>query len=94
MKSANWKPPSHCALNGLGLLCLGMCYWSFTIFLRALTRAQLQRSAACTQHAHTPSRDAPDPAHTKYTTATEETAVIPPSPPAPKPQGMEKDMHI
>ena len=35
MKSANWKPQLHCALNGLGILCLGMGSWSFTTLLRA-----------------------------------------------------------
>ena len=35
LKSANWRPPSLCALNGLGVLCLGMCYRRFAIFSRA-----------------------------------------------------------
>ena len=26
LKSANWKPPLHCALNGLVIVCLRMCY--------------------------------------------------------------------
>ena len=33
--SAYWRPPSLCALNGLGVLCLGMCYCRFAILLRA-----------------------------------------------------------
>ena len=33
-KSANWRPPSHCALNGLGNLCLGMYYRLFKILSR------------------------------------------------------------
>ena len=35
LKSANWRPPSLCALNGVGVLCLGMCYRRFAILLRA-----------------------------------------------------------
>ena len=34
--SEKWKSPSHCALNGLGVLCLGMHYRWFTILSRAL----------------------------------------------------------
>ena len=33
LKSANWRPSSHVALNGLGILCLGMCYRRFGILL-------------------------------------------------------------
>ena len=31
--SEKWSlaPPPHCALNGLGILCLGTCYRRFTI---------------------------------------------------------------
>ena len=35
LKSANWRPPLHCALNGLGILCPGMCYRCFTILSHA-----------------------------------------------------------
>ena len=35
LKQANRSPPLHCALNGLGILCLGMCYRRFTMLLRA-----------------------------------------------------------
>ena len=34
-KSANWRPPSLCTMNGLGVLCLGMCYCRFAILSRA-----------------------------------------------------------
>ena len=34
-KSANGRPPLHCALNGRGILCLGVCYRRFTILSRA-----------------------------------------------------------
>ena len=40
--SANWKPPSHCALNGLGVLCLGMCCRRFTASSR--TKQCVQRT--------------------------------------------------
>ena len=30
-ESANWRPPSLCTLNGLCVLCLGMCYRCFAI---------------------------------------------------------------
>ena len=30
LESANWKPPSHRALNGLGILCEGLRYRCFT----------------------------------------------------------------
>ena len=30
-ESANRRPPSLCTLNGLGVLCLGMCYRRFAI---------------------------------------------------------------
>ena len=29
------QPLLHCAVNGLGILCLGMCYRRFTTLLRA-----------------------------------------------------------
>ena len=32
--SANWRPPRHCAFNGLGILCLGTWYHRFTILSR------------------------------------------------------------
>ena len=35
LKSANWRHPSHCALIGLGTLCLGMCDCRFTLLSRA-----------------------------------------------------------
>ena len=31
----NWRPPPHCALNGLGILCRGTCSRRFTILSRA-----------------------------------------------------------
>ena len=34
-KSATWRPPSLCALNGLGVLCLGMCCRLLAISSRA-----------------------------------------------------------
>ena len=40
LKSADRKPPSHCALNGLGILCLEMCYRSFTVVARTGRRVQ------------------------------------------------------
>ena len=35
LKSANWRPLPHCALNGPGILCLATCYCRFTILSRA-----------------------------------------------------------
>ena len=35
LKSASWRPPSLCTLNGRGVLCLGMCYRRFAILSRA-----------------------------------------------------------
>ena len=34
-ESAKWKPLSCCALNGMGVLCQGMCYRHFTRLSRA-----------------------------------------------------------
>ena len=34
LKSANWRPPSLCAVNGLGVLCLGMCSGRFAMLSR------------------------------------------------------------
>ena len=35
LKSVKWKSASHCALNGLGISCLGMRYRRFTTLSRA-----------------------------------------------------------
>ena len=44
MNSANPRPPPHCALNGLGILCLGMCYRCFTLLSRAPNGVSNERS--------------------------------------------------